>query len=170
MMPRSPDPNGDAARTGLSIRRATPADADAVSEITDLAYARYLPLLGRKPQPMTADHRAMIVDHQVWLLVEGDRTLAILELIDEPGCTLIYSAAVRPKVQKRGLGRRLLAWAEREASHAGHERIRLYTNARMEDNLMLYARLGYAETGREPYMGSTLVHMAKDLPRDEPRP
>lgn len=40
----------------------------------------------------------------------------------------------------------------------------------MEDNLRLYARLGYVETGREPTMGSTLVHMAKDLPHDEPRP
>jgi len=169
-MPPIPDPDGEAARTGLFIRRATPADADAVSEITDQAYARYLPLLGRKPQPMTADHRAMIVDHQVWLVMEGDRAQAILELIDEPGCTLVYSVAVRPDVQKRGLGRRLLAWAEREASQAGHERIRLYTNARMEDNLRLYARLGYAETGREPYMGSTLVHMAKDLRHDEPRP
>jgi len=170
MMPPIPDPDGDAARTELSIRRATPADADTVSETTDQAYTRYVPLLGRKPQPMTADHRAMIVDHQVWLLTQGGRSLAILELVDEPGCTLLYSVAVRPEVQKRGLGRRLLAWAERQASRAGHERIRLYTNARMEDNLRLYARFGYAETGREPYQGSTLVHMAKALPRDEPLP
>jgi len=161
---------GDAPQPELTIRRATPADAPSVSEITDLAYARYLALLGRKPQPMTADHLAMVSEHQVWLLVEGDRALAVLELIDEPGCALIYSVAVRPEYQRRGLGRRLLAWAERQASYAGHDRIRLYTNALMEDNLTLYSRLGYAETGREPYEDSTPVHMAKTIAGSSSRP
>jgi hypothetical protein len=73
------DLEGGAPQQELTIRRATPADAQSVSEIANLAYARYLPLLGRKPQPMTADHLAMIVDHQVWLLVEGGRALAALE-------------------------------------------------------------------------------------------
>ncbi|MCX6069286.1 MAG: GNAT family N-acetyltransferase [Chloroflexi bacterium] len=78
---------------------------------------------------------------------------------------LIYSVAVRPEVQRCGLGRRLLAWAESEASRAGCDRIRLYTNALMEDNLRLYSSLEYEETGREPYVASTLVHMAKQVPR-----
>jgi hypothetical protein len=33
----------------------------------------------------------------------------------------------------------------------------------MEYNLRLYARLGYTETRREPYLGSMLVHMAKHV-------
>ncbi len=147
------------------IRGAIHADAQCVSEITNLAYSRYLPLLGRKPQPMTADHAAIIAEDKVWLLVEGKRALAVLELIDEPGRMLIYSVAVPPEVQRRGLGRRLLAWAESEASRAWCDRIRLYTNALMEDNLRLYSSPGYEGTGREPYMGSTLIHMAKQVPR-----
>ena len=158
----------------LTIRRATPADAAVVREITDLAYASYVPLLGRKPEPMTADHQAMIAEHEVWLLVDDVASLGVLELISEPGCTLIYSVAVRPEQHKRGLGRMLLDWTERQTARARHERIRLYTNALMEDNLRLYARLGYTETRREPYLGSTLVHMAKrvaDRPlADEPGP
>ena len=78
---------------------------------------------------------------------------------------LIYSVAVRPEHQRRGLGHQLLAWAEREASRTRLGRIRLYTNALMVDNVSLYLSLGYEETGRESYMGSTLVHMAKQLPR-----
>lgn len=152
----------------LTIRRATMADAPVVREITDLAYARYVPLLGRKPQPMTGDHHAMIVEHGVWLLVDEEGPLGVLELIAEPGCMLVYNVAVRPEHQKQGLGRRLLDWAERETARAGHDRIRLYTNALMEDNLRLYARLGYDETGREPYMGSTLVHMAKRVASEPP--
>jgi len=147
----------------LTIRRATMADASVVREITDHAYAGYVPLLGRKPQPMTADHQAMIAEHEVWLLVDEEAVLGVLELISEPGCTLIYSVAVRPEHHRRGLGRMLLDWAERQTARAGHDRIRLYTNVLMEDNLRLYARLGYTETGREPYLGSTLVHMAKQV-------
>ena len=152
----------------LTIRRATPSDARIIREITDLAYTRYVPLLGRKPQPMTADHHALIVEHEGWLLVDGDRAIGVLELILEPDCTLIYSVAVLPEHQKQGVGRRLLELAERETARTGRASIRLYTNALMEDNLRLYERLGYAETGREPYLGSTLVHMAKPIANDPP--
>ncbi len=145
----------------LKICRATIADAPVVGEITDLAYGRYVPLLGRKPQPMTADHQSMIVEHAVWLLVDEAGPLGVLELIPEPDCILIFSVAVHPESQRQGLGRQLLEWAERETECAGRTRIRLYTNALMDDNLGLYARLGYTETKREPYLGSTLVHMAK---------
>lgn len=136
-----------------------------MAEITDSAYSVYLPLLGRKPQPMTADHRQMIADNDVWLLEEAGYPLGVLELVHEPGCLLIYSVAVRPAHQRRGLGRQLLAWAEQRAVQSGLPRLRLYTNARMTANIALYTRLGYRETGREAYMGSTLVHMAKEVER-----
>jgi ribosomal protein S18 acetylase RimI-like enzyme len=134
-----------------------------VAEITDSAYSIYIPLLGRKPQPMTADHRQMILENDVWLLEEEGQVLGILELIAEPGCLLIYSVAVRPGHQRQGLGRQLLDWAERRAALAALPRLRLYTNALMTANIALYTRLGYQETKREPYMGSTLVHMAKQV-------
>lgn len=152
----------------LKIRRATIADAPVVGELTDLAYARYVPLLGRKPQPMTTDHQAMIVEHEVWLLVDEEGPIGVLELIPEPDCVLIFSVAVHPEYQRQGVGRRLLEWAERETAREGRTRIRLYTNALMDDNLRLYARLGYTETKREPYLGSSLVHMAKLIADDLP--
>ncbi len=70
---------------------------------------------------------------------------------------------VRPEYQKQGWGRHLLAWAEQEAQREGYELIRQYTNALMEENIALYRSLGYEETRREEYLGSTLVHMAKPL-------
>jgi ribosomal protein S18 acetylase RimI-like enzyme len=81
---------------------------------------------------------------------------------------LIYSVAIAPEYQKRGLGRRLLAWAESEARQAGYDAIRLFTNGLMEANIALYSRLGYVETQREPFHGLTIVHMRKPLPRLEP--
>ena len=146
-----------------TLRQASIDDAEAVTALTDAAYAKHIPRIGRKPQPMTADYRQMISDHHVWLLCLADEPIGVLVLMNEPDQALIYSVAVSPKYQKQGWGRYLLGWAEGQARREGYNRIRLYTNARMEENIALYKRLGYTETGREDFLGSTLVHMAKQL-------
>ncbi len=150
--------------TAISIQRATPADADQIAALTDAAYRRYVPVFGRKPQPMTADHSRLIAEHEVWVMRVGELIAGLLVLIDEPAALLIYSVAVAPDFQGRGLGRRLVAWAETRALTAGHTTVRLYTNERMNGNVGWYAAQGFSETSREPYLGSTLVHMAKALP------
>jgi ribosomal protein S18 acetylase RimI-like enzyme len=147
----------------ILIRRATPADAGRIAALTDAANAKYVPLMGRKPQPMTADYHQMVAAHPAWLLCVDEQPAGVLVLMREPETMLIYSVAIHPDYQKRGLGYRLLAWAEREARQAGYASIRLYTNALMTENIALYRRLGYQETGREPFNGLTLVHFAKGL-------
>jgi ribosomal protein S18 acetylase RimI-like enzyme len=147
----------------IVIRRAAPADVEHITAITDAAYAKYVPLLGRKPQPMSADYHHMVAAHPVWLLHVGDRPAGVLVLMHEPDALLIYSVAIHPDEQKRGFGLRLLAWAEQEARQAGYAHIRLFTNMLMEENIALYKHLGYRETRREPFQGLTLIHFAKAL-------
>jgi ribosomal protein S18 acetylase RimI-like enzyme len=147
----------------IVIRAASPQDAETIAALTDAAYSKYIPRLGRKPQPMTADYRQVVAKHAVWLLCMGDQPAGVLVLMREPEAMLIYSVAISPEVQKRGLGRRLLAWAEQQARQAGYALIRLYTNERMQENIAWYQRLGYQETHREPLQGSRLVHLARRL-------
>jgi ribosomal protein S18 acetylase RimI-like enzyme len=146
-----------------SLRKATPADAPAIAALTDAAYAKYIPRLGRKPQPMNADYRQMAAEHPIWLLYLDLQLAGLLALEFEPETVLIYSVAVSPELQGRGLGHRLLSLAEDEARRAGYRKIRLYTNEHFVENIELYKRAGYQETGREEYLGSRLVHMAKRL-------
>jgi ribosomal protein S18 acetylase RimI-like enzyme len=145
------------------IRRASPTDVEMVTAITDAAYGKYVPRLGRKPQPMMVDYHQVLAEHPVWLLCIDDHPAGVLILIHEPDALLIYSVAVHPRYQQRGFGRQLLAWGEHEARRAGYTLIRLYTNALMEENIALYQRLGYSETRREPYQGLLLVHLEKGL-------
>ena len=147
----------------VALRRATSDDAVAIAALTDVAYAKYIPVIGREPQPMTADYRQMVAEHHVWLLTIDSQPAGVLVLMYQPEHVLIYSVAVAPAYQKQGWGRHLLKWAETQAQQAGYSRIRLYTNERMEANIALYRRLGYVETEREDYLGSTLVHMVKHL-------
>jgi GNAT superfamily N-acetyltransferase/ketosteroid isomerase-like protein len=147
----------------ISIRKALEGDSAVIKEITDAAYAKYIPQMGRKPLPMTADHRQLIVENDTWLILSDDVPAGLIELVSEPDCILIYSVAVHPDYQSQGLGRKLLDWAEQETWRAGLRRIRLYTNAIMESNIALYLRLGYQETHRETSQGFTRVFMSKDL-------
>jgi ribosomal protein S18 acetylase RimI-like enzyme len=148
---------------GVVIRRATSADVESIMAITDAAYARYVPRMGRKPQPMTVDYQLMLTTNPIWLLSVADQPAGVLVLIHEPTVLLLYSVAVHPDYQRRGLGQLLLAWTEHEARQADYTQIRLYTNALMEENIARYIALGYRETGRESFEGLTLVHFVKDL-------
>ena len=145
----------------LTFRRATAADAAAVRALTREAYAKWVPVVGREPKPMTADFDAAIHDHRVDLLCEGERVVALIETIAEADALLIENVAVSSTCQGRGLGRRLIAHAERLAAAMGYGEIRLYANARFVENVAFYQRLGYTITREEPFLGGRVTHLSK---------
>jgi N-acetylglutamate synthase-like GNAT family acetyltransferase len=149
--------------TRSGLRRARGKDASAVTALVRRAYGKYVARIGREPKPMTADYHAAIAAHQLWVLEEAGALVAVLELIPAADHMLIENVAVEPLEQGRGVGRRLMAFAEAEARRQGLRELRLYTNERFTENLALYARLGYSVTRREPFKSTQIVHMAKQL-------
>lgn len=148
------------------IRIATIEDAEAVTSLTKAAYSRWIALIGREPLPMRADHAAHIRDHRTDLLFVGQDLAALVETIQRDDDLLIENVAVSPDFQKRGYGRKMVALAEQLASAAGFGIVRLYTNKMFEENLRLYASLGYVIEREDVFNGSILVHMSKHLPSD----
>ncbi len=149
---------------GITIRRAFVADTAAISAITDAAYSKFVPRIGRKPRPMTVDYAELMVDHDVWLLTQSETPIGVLVVKRESDHLLIYSVAIQPECQHRGYGRRLLKWAEELGDQGGYREMRLYTNAQFEENIRLYERVGYRESHREPLPdGGTIVYMAKTI-------
>jgi len=144
-----------------TIRIATLTDADAATALTRAAYAKWVPLIGREPLPMKADHAAHIRDHRADLLLVGDEVAALVEIIQRHDDLLIENVAVAPLFQKRGYGRRMVAHAERLAVEASVEAVRLYTNAKFEDNIRLYVSLGYYIEREEAISDGVLIHMVK---------
>lgn len=147
------------------IRRAGPADAGAVRALTRAAYAKWVAVIGREPLPMRADYDAAVRRHVVDMVVEAATPVALVELVVRPDDVLIENLAVSPDHQGRGLGRDLLAHAERVVAEAGHATVRLYTNALCAENIAFYGRHGYRVEREEPFMGGTTVHMVKTLDR-----
>ncbi|SDE18911.1 GNAT family N-acetyltransferase [Limimaricola pyoseonensis] len=145
------------------IRPATAADAAEVRDCARRAYARYVAAIGREPAPMTADYAALIAAGEVHVAAGPDGLMGFVVFREDDGHMLLENVAVRPEAAGRGLGRRLIGRCEAAARDLGLPEIRLYTNARMADNLAIYPRLGYAETGRRHEDGFDRVFFAKRL-------
>ncbi len=148
---------------GIAIRAATLADAAAVAALTEAAYARYVPRIGRKPMPMLDDHAARIGGGEVFVLDLDGQVAGLISLVAEPGALLIYSVAVAPEHQGSGYGRMLMAFAETAALERGVSALRLYTNVKMTENQSIYRRLGFVETHRAEEHGLSRVFMEKRL-------
>lgn len=142
-------------------RPATMADLPAVEHVVQAAYRRYLGRLDRPPAPLLRDYRDDIAAGAIWVL--GAPVTALISLREEPGALHVGNVAVHPAAQGTGLGRRLLDFAERYARSHGHDRIALYTNEIMTENLAIYTHLGYRETGRRTDDGYRRVYLEKPL-------
>lgn len=143
---------------GAVIRLAKEGEAEALHALAHLAYAPWVAIIGRRPQPMDDDYAARIRAGQAWVLDEdGIAALVILE----PGETwlLLDNVAVHPDRQGQGLGRRMIAFAAGEARRRGMDELRLFTNALMTANIARYAHLGFRETHRQRGNGHDRVYM-----------
>ena len=69
----------------MSLRRAEPADASAVRELTRAAYAKWVPVAGCEPLPMTADYDQAVKRHLIDLYEEGGELHALIETVVETG-------------------------------------------------------------------------------------
>jgi len=147
----------------VTVRRAGPEDAPAIHDLTHAAYAKWIPLIGREPKPMTTDFHAAVRAHIIDLLFEGCVLAGLIEMVPAPDHLLIENVAVAPAYQGRGHGKTLLAHADCFAELHGCRTIRLYTNSRFVENLRLYERLGYVEDRLETNIRGVIVHMRKSL-------
>jgi len=144
------------------IRRAEPEDRETVEAIVREAYSIYIERIGKPPGPMLDDYGALITEGAVSVLEEpGAAIAAILVLLPKPDHLLLDNIAVRPDRQGQGLGGQLIAFAEAEARRLGFAELRLYTHERMTENIALYTRLGFVETGRGREAGYDRVFMTK---------
>jgi ribosomal protein S18 acetylase RimI-like enzyme len=146
-----------------SIRPAEPGDAAAVRDLVRAAYAGYVGRIGKEPAPMLEDHAALIRAGEVWVLAEGGEVIGMLVIRPAEDHLFLGNVAVAPGQQGRGLGRELVAFAEEKAAEHGLPEVRLYTNEKMHENLDIYARLGFEETGRGLDGGYRRVFMRKRL-------
>jgi ribosomal protein S18 acetylase RimI-like enzyme len=147
----------------MRIRRAVDGDAPAVSAVVEAAYSRYVARIGRPPAPMTAGYEQLIAAGDVWVGDSDGMVVGVLVIRPMDDALELENIAVDPVQQGRGHGRALIAFAEQHAVELGLTAIELYTNEAMVENLLLYPRLGFVETGRRLEDGYRRVYFRKAL-------
>jgi GNAT superfamily N-acetyltransferase len=155
-----------AGSANYEIRPARADELAAVEHVVAEAYLAWATSLGFRPPPMDADYADLIEAGRAYV-AGRDGVNGVIILAAEHDCLLVENVAVRPRLQGKGIGRALLAFAEREAARRGLPAVRLYTLDKMDSNVALYHALGYVVTRREPVPAGRLVHMRKvvALPR-----
>lgn len=149
-------------RNYAPIRPARPQEAGAIAALVEVAYAPWVPVLGQRPGPMDDDYAARVARGEAFVVTEAAGALAGLVVLEEKdrACWL-DNVAIAPAYAGKGLGRRLIRFAEAETRRRGYAAIRLYTHQRMERNVALYRDLGYVETCRGVENGFARVFMEK---------
>jgi ribosomal protein S18 acetylase RimI-like enzyme len=147
----------------LTFRRATLADVPAVVALVEAAYRGEASRAGWT-------HEADLLDGQrtdpegvrgcierpesLLLLAErGGELVACAHLAVEQGAGYFGMFSVRPGLQGAGIGKRVLAEAERIArDELGQERLRMTVIAQRAELIAYYERRGFARTGaHEPF-------------------
>ena len=119
--------------------------------------------MGKQPGPMLADYPGQVADGLV-RVIEVDACVAgFIVTMARPDHLFVENLALEPTFHGRGLGRRLMAFAESRARDLGLDAIRLYTNVKMTENFPFYRRLGYRITERRSEDGYDRVYFLKRL-------
>lgn len=145
-----------------TIRPAIADDLPAIAAIVDGAYRPYVARIGREPGPMLDDYAALVAAGRVHVAEHGV-ICGLIVLIQEGATMLLDNVAVHPNHQGRGIGGRLMGFADETACAASCAAIRLYTHELMAENIARYRRLGYVETHRAEEKGLRRVFMRKPL-------
>jgi ribosomal protein S18 acetylase RimI-like enzyme len=147
----------------FTLRFGVPQDARLIREFVRATYAKWVPVMGREPMPMTADYDLALQKHRFVLAMTGDTLAGLIETVREADHLWVENIAVRSDLQGRGLGQRLLGLAEAQAREAGLPQVRLLTNAALVSNIRFYQAYGFAITETEPFRGGFVVWFAKGV-------
>jgi ribosomal protein S18 acetylase RimI-like enzyme len=139
-------------------------DCSSITSVALAAYAVYLERMPTKPFPMLDDYSGYIKNEQVYVLEYENAVCGYVVLIKKDFETLLLdNIAVLPASQGKGYGRCLTQFAEEYGRKYGFNRICLYTNEVMTENLFWYQRLGYSVTHNAVENGYRRIYMAKAL-------
>jgi ribosomal protein S18 acetylase RimI-like enzyme len=160
----------------VTISAATDGDAEKILKLQYLCYQGEAELYGDygiEPLTQTLDAlRAELAQGTVLVARLGEEVVgSVRGMMDEDGTARIGKLIVHPRMQRHGLGGRLLrAIEERLAAEKEAKRYRLFTGHRSEVHLRLYRKLGYEQIGTvEPVTRRlSLVHMEKPVAAGAP--
>jgi len=149
------------------IAAARPDEAEQILKLQYLSYQSEAELYSDWTlEPLTQSLESLqaeLAERHVLVARLGDEVVgSVRGWVDEAGVGQIGRLVVHPRMQRHGLGRRLLSGLESRLAQDGAGRFELFTGHRSLGNLRLYRSLGYQETEvREVSRRLSIVTLAK---------
>lgn len=148
----------------IEIRLGVSSDEGAVRQCALEAYQRYVADIGKPPAPMQADFRVQLEGGSIRVAVDNAGiVVGYVSFAIKNDTAYLDSVAVINHAQGRGIGRLLIETCEGIARSECANRIELYTNTVMSENLSLYPYLGYTELSRRQQDGFDRVYFEKNI-------
>lgn len=145
------------------IRLASIDDLQDVQSCARAAYSKYIGRIGQEPAPMVADFAIQIERGQVFVVLYQSSFAGYVVFYKERDHVQLENVAIVPSYSSMGIGKKLIEYVEQAALDMGKHAVELYTNEAMTENLAMYPKLGYVETGRKQQMGFNRVFFRKTL-------
>ena len=153
----------------ITLRTAGAADVPAIVALLNAAFAMEWDFINRDRTSIPE-----ITQYQktgTFFVVDGDEgTLGACMYLEQRGERLYLGMlAVNPAQQGRGLGRRMMAAAERHAASLGCRAIDIRIVDRRTELPPFYRKLGFVDDGAEPFVDPLLtkpahfIRMAKEV-------
>jgi len=145
------------------VEIAKAEDVRAIKRMVNAAYSKYIERIGKLPAAMTADYDKLVETRNVYVLRADGTVVGSVLLSKAEDSIKVSNLVVDPAVQGRGYGRVLMDHAESMARAQGLAAMTLFTNRKMHENIALYRKIGFTETGRNTEDGFARVFFRKEL-------
>jgi ribosomal protein S18 acetylase RimI-like enzyme len=153
----------------LVVVAAGPEDAAEVHRLTLAAFASHAsldPPSGAVQETLHQVRADMRTGGAALATLDGKAVGCLRWEVTPSGDLHVRRVAVEPSLQGRGIGRALMAWAEREAAARQCAAVTLGVRVDLPGNLAFYLKLGYEVTGEHRHAGyrrTTWLSMRKLL-------
>jgi ribosomal protein S18 acetylase RimI-like enzyme len=145
---------GRALGAAVRVEPCGPEAVETVRRLTLAAYAGHEeldPPSGARREAPDAVRADLARGAALALL--GERPVGCLRFETGHGHLHVRRVAVEPRLQRRGIGRALMAWAEAEARRRGLSEVTLGVRLALPANIAFYRRLGYAAVAEHAHPG-----------------
>jgi len=153
----------------VRVREASDGDAAEISEVLRLAFAEFRALYTtagfEATTPGAEPIRIRMREGKVWVAVQQEKVIGTVAAVSQSSDCYVRGMAVLPECRAHGVGRQLLAVAERFAIENGSRRLRLSTTPFLTGAIRLYESCGFRfvpERG-EDLFGTPLITMIKEV-------
>ncbi len=151
-------------KSDLMIRRARVDDASELTQVMKRAYTPYIKQLdGIKLPPLEVDYSEEIKNYPVWVVEHKQQVIAGLIMFFNNEHAYLSNIGIDPAHQGKGIGYKLIDFAEGIAKEKGYAILELATHIKLLENIAYYNKLGYKEVERD----ENKVYFMKKLDNNE---